>query len=175
MKIQHTLLATLGCLCVLTTALHAQVPNLVNYQGRVAVNGVNFDSTTAGHDGQFKFALVTTKNSVQATATASLSISGSGAVNAITVVNGGAGYASFPVAVTITGGGGSGATAQAYTSLSALGTIATVTVTNGGSGYTSPPTVVIAPPPRLTRLHTGATMALVSLVASPTLRRFPSR
>ena len=147
MKIHHTLLATIGCLSLLTTALHAQVPNLVSYQGRVAVNGVNFDSTAAGHPGEFKFALVTTKNSVQATATASLSISGSGAVNAITVVNNGAGYSSFPVAVTITGGGGSGATAEAYTSLSAFGTITTVVVTNGGSGYTSPPTVVIAPPP----------------------------
>jgi hypothetical protein len=30
--------------------LRAQVPKLVNYQGRVAVNGVNFDGT-----GQFKF------------------------------------------------------------------------------------------------------------------------
>ncbi|MEO8350689.1 MAG: kelch repeat-containing protein [Chthoniobacteraceae bacterium] len=33
--------------------LQAQVPQLVNYQGRVAVNGVNFDGS-----GQFKFALV---------------------------------------------------------------------------------------------------------------------
>ena len=35
------------------TALHAQVPQLINYQGRVAVGGVNFDGS-----GQFKFALV---------------------------------------------------------------------------------------------------------------------
>jgi len=35
--------------------LHAQVPQLINYQGRVAVNGTNFDGT-----GQFKFALVNT-------------------------------------------------------------------------------------------------------------------
>jgi hypothetical protein len=33
--------------------LHAQVPHLINYQGRVAVDGVNFDGS-----GQFKFALV---------------------------------------------------------------------------------------------------------------------
>ena len=39
--------------------LRAQVPRLVNYQGRVAVNGVNFDGT-----GQFKFALVSTNGSV---------------------------------------------------------------------------------------------------------------
>jgi hypothetical protein len=38
---------------VATSALHAQVPNLVNYQGRVAVDAVNFEGT-----GQFKFALV---------------------------------------------------------------------------------------------------------------------
>ena len=39
--------------------LRAQVPKLVNYQGRVAVNGVNFDGT-----GQFKFALVNANGSV---------------------------------------------------------------------------------------------------------------
>jgi hypothetical protein len=33
--------------------LHAQVPQLINYQARVAVGGVNFDGP-----GQFKFALV---------------------------------------------------------------------------------------------------------------------
>ena len=35
------------------TALHAQVPQLINYQGRVAAGGVNFDGS-----GRFKFALV---------------------------------------------------------------------------------------------------------------------
>ena len=44
----------------LTQALHAQVPQLVNYQGRVAVNGVNFPGPT----GQFKFALVNSNGSV---------------------------------------------------------------------------------------------------------------
>jgi hypothetical protein len=57
MKPIRTLLAALGCLLLLTTALHAQVPNLLNYQGRVAVgtgaSAVNFNGT-----GQFKFALV---------------------------------------------------------------------------------------------------------------------
>jgi hypothetical protein len=38
---------------VLTCTLHAQVPQLINYQGRVAVGGVNFNGS-----GQFKFALV---------------------------------------------------------------------------------------------------------------------
>ena len=39
--------------------LRAQVPQLVNYQGRVAVNGVGFEGT-----GQFKFALVNADGSV---------------------------------------------------------------------------------------------------------------
>src|SRR5687768_16812606 len=44
---------TLFLLVLTATALRAQVPQLINYQGRVAVNGVNFDGS-----GQFKFALV---------------------------------------------------------------------------------------------------------------------
>src|SRR5580704_17879004 len=42
-----------------TTALHAQVPQLLNYQGRVAVGGVNFNGS-----GSFKFALVNTNGTV---------------------------------------------------------------------------------------------------------------
>jgi hypothetical protein len=44
---------TLIPLLLAATALQAQVPQLINYQGRVAVNGVGFDGS-----GQFKFALV---------------------------------------------------------------------------------------------------------------------
>ena len=47
-----TLLLLLAAL-VATTTTQAQVPPLINYQGRVAVQGTNFDGT-----GQFKFALV---------------------------------------------------------------------------------------------------------------------
>ena len=43
----------LAILFLAATALHAQVPQLINYQGRVAVDGLNFDGT-----GQFKFAFV---------------------------------------------------------------------------------------------------------------------
>ena len=50
MKTMRTLLAALGCLCL---PLHAQVPNLLNYQGRVAVDGLNFDG-----QGQSNFSLV---------------------------------------------------------------------------------------------------------------------
>jgi hypothetical protein len=56
-KTHRILFAALGCLSLLATSLHAQVPNLLNYQGRVAVgtgaSAVNFNGT-----GQFKFALV---------------------------------------------------------------------------------------------------------------------
>ena len=48
----RTLLAALAAL-FLTATSQAQVPALINYQGRVAVDGVNFDGA-----GQFKFALV---------------------------------------------------------------------------------------------------------------------
>ncbi|MEO6752383.1 MAG: galactose oxidase, partial [Chthoniobacteraceae bacterium] len=47
------LVAALCAIAFLTTPASAQVPQLINYQGRVAVGGVNFDGT-----GQFKFALV---------------------------------------------------------------------------------------------------------------------
>lgn len=40
------------------SAAGAQVPQLISYEGRVAVGGVNFDSVTAGQPGLFKFALV---------------------------------------------------------------------------------------------------------------------
>jgi len=43
----------LAALLLTAAPLAAQVPNLIPHQGRVAVNGVNFDGT-----GQFKFALV---------------------------------------------------------------------------------------------------------------------
>ena len=51
----NTLLARALALLLLVTAtaLHAQVPQLINYQGRVAVGTVNFDGS-----GAFKFALV---------------------------------------------------------------------------------------------------------------------
>ena len=47
------LLSALTALAILATPLAAQVPQRLNYQGRVAVGTVNFDGT-----GQFRFALV---------------------------------------------------------------------------------------------------------------------
>ncbi len=45
--------AIISAFALLTAALHAQVPQIINYQGRVAVGTVNFDGS-----GSFKFALV---------------------------------------------------------------------------------------------------------------------
>jgi len=67
----------------------------------------------------------------------------SGAVSAIAVTSGGAGYPEAPV-VTITGGGGTGATATAVLT---NGVVTSITVTAGGSGYASTPTATIAAPP----------------------------
>jgi hypothetical protein len=124
----------------LTVTAAAQVPNILNYQGRIAVRGVNFDGT-----GQFKFALVdggttTTPETRTATGTAVVT---SGFVTSINLTDGGAGYTSAPV-VTITGGGGSGATATAAVS---GGAVTGFTITSPGSGYGSAPTVTIASPP----------------------------
>jgi hypothetical protein len=49
----RTILAALACLIFTATALRAQVPQIINYQGRVAVDGTNFSGT-----GEFEFALV---------------------------------------------------------------------------------------------------------------------
>lgn len=82
-----------------------------------------------------------------ATATATID---SGAVNAITVSDGGEHYNSaLPPSVTITGGGGNGATATA--TVSAAGIVTGISITSGGSGYTSAPTVTIDYSPKDTR------------------------
>lgn len=53
MKLHCLLPAILALVASLATTLHAQTPNLVSYQGRIAVGTVNFEGT-----GQFRFALV---------------------------------------------------------------------------------------------------------------------
>lgn len=134
MKTNTRLTVLAAVLLILTSALRAQVPQLLNYQGRVAVGAVNFDGS-----GQFKFALLDNVGQ----ATAGPVALGGGGVFLINVARGGAGYAT-PPAVAITGGGGSGATVTAILSGS---TVAGITVSNSGSGYTSFPTVTISPPP----------------------------
>jgi hypothetical protein len=131
------ILASLALAACSTMPLNAEVPQLINHQGRIAVDGANFNGS-----GQFKFALVDggVENSIQATATATIEAE---LVTTITVTNSGAGYTSAP-AVTISGGGGSGATATANVS---AGSVVSITVTNPGSGYLIDPDVLIDPPP----------------------------
>jgi hypothetical protein len=63
-----------------------------------------------------------------------------GAVNTITINNGGSGYTS-PPAVQFSGGGGSGAAAMAAVS---GGRVTGMKITNAGSGYTAPPTITFS-------------------------------
>ena len=125
---------------ILTCCLHtayAQVPQLLNYQGRVAVNGTNFTGS-----GQFKFALINNSQSISRTASGQATVSG-GFLTIVTVIDGGAGY-STPPTVTATGGGGSGALLTAVLS---GGSVTSVTVNNPGSGYTSLPAIQFSAPP----------------------------
>ena len=118
--------------------LSAQVPGILNYQGRVVVNGTNFDGR-----GQFMFALVDggTNTSRQARATPIVSY---GFVVSDTITDGGAGYI-VPPKVSYTGGSGSGAAAHSQIG---GGSVTNIVIDANGSGYdTTPPTVVIDPPP----------------------------
>ena len=93
----------------------------------------------AGGSGDFTVGEEIVGDQFRAAATATIN---SGAVNAITVTDGGEHYKSaLPPTVTITGGGGSGATATA--TVSAAGIVTGITITAGGSGYSSAPTVAI--------------------------------
>jgi hypothetical protein len=51
--------AALSAVCLLSAPLVSAAPSLVNHQGRMAVNGVNFEGT-----GQFKFALVNSTGTI---------------------------------------------------------------------------------------------------------------
>lgn len=57
LQTMKNLLLTLGLLAALTAS--AQVPQIINYQGRITVGGTNYDAT-----GSFKFALVNTAGTV---------------------------------------------------------------------------------------------------------------
>ncbi|HPA20884.1 MAG TPA: tail fiber domain-containing protein [Verrucomicrobiae bacterium] len=129
----------LVCLMITASTGQTQVPEIMNYQGRVAVNGTNFDGT-----GQFKFSLVddgTTIPPVQgASAVAQVSY---GRIVGFTVTAPGSGYTSAP-SVTITDSTGQGATATAHIS---NGRLSYISVNSQGTGYSSNPTVTIAAPP----------------------------
>ena len=55
MKTLPKIASVLFCLFSVTLVLHAQVPQIINYQGRVLVGTTNFNSPPQG---QFKFALL---------------------------------------------------------------------------------------------------------------------
>lgn len=133
-------IAALGLLAPWATA---QMPQHLNHQGRVSVQGVNFNGT-----GQFKFALVDAGTPFGTQATAEATLVGD-SVGFIGITNFGAGYIEPPL-VTITGDG-TGATAVATLN---LGIVGEIVVTNGGSGYTTAPTVTIAAPPAQTIFST---------------------
>src|SRR5437899_2972810 len=120
-----------------TGATMAQVPQLLNYQGRIAVNGTNFTGT-----GQFKFALVDGGTNLTRTATGTATVV-YGFLVAVNVTDGGAGY-STPPTVSVIGGGGSGASLTAQIS---AGSVTNVLVNNAGSGYSGTPIISFAAPP----------------------------
>lgn len=75
----HTFLLVLAA-TLLSGMLRAQVPQLVNYQGRVAVDDVNFEGA-----GQFKFALVDSVGGVTFWSNDETSVAGSEPAAAVTL------------------------------------------------------------------------------------------
>ena len=138
---KNTLSLTLRMIALsllLQSTAPAQVPQLLNYQGRVSVNGTNFTGV-----GQFKFALVNNGAAISGTASATAVISFGFLVNA-NITAAGAGYSNAPT-VTVIGGGGTGA--QLVAQISNSGVVTNVVVLNPGSGYTTVPSIQFSAPP----------------------------
>src|SRR6267378_5062559 len=74
------LLIGVGVLALLSSTLHAQVPQLINYQGRVLVGSTNFNGT-----GQFKFALVNAAGTTTYWSNDGTSAAGSQPTNAVSL------------------------------------------------------------------------------------------
>src|SRR2546421_8181757 len=71
----------LAILCItLAATLHAQVPQIINYQGRVLAGATNFNGT-----GQFKFALVNQANGQTLWSNDNTSVSGSEPTNSVSL------------------------------------------------------------------------------------------
>jgi len=117
-------------------ATMAQVPQLLNYQGRIAVNGTNFTGT-----GQFMFALVDGGTNLTRTATGTATVV-YGFLVEVTVTDGGAGYTTLPT-VSVIGGGGSGAN---FTAQISGGVVTNVIVNSAGSDYTGLPAISFSAP-----------------------------
>ena len=120
------------------STLHAQVPQLINYQGRVVVGSTNFNGA-----GQFKFALINGTNSSSPAQASITSLSG-GVIQFVTVNAPGNGYTTAAVSFFDPTGNGSGATATATVS---FGQVNKITVTNGGANYDPSTVVTITSPP----------------------------
>ena len=131
------LLTIITALCAAAGAL-AQVPSIINYQGRLSAGGTN----VFNGPGQFKFALVNGGTNLNWQATAVATVSG-GFLTVVSVTDGGHGYGETP-AVAITDATGSNAVAIAHLT---GGGVTSVTVPNPGRNYSASPTVTIAPPP----------------------------
>ena len=104
----------------------AAVPGILNYQGKIATEGVNFEGT-----GNFKFALVDGGTALSQRATVTAVINFQFVVSAI-VNNAGSGYTDVPE-VIITGDG-TGAIAHAEIQ---GGAVSAIVIENAGSGYTT--------------------------------------
>lgn len=77
---QRTLLLCVAILGLLCSLLPAQVPQLINYQGRVVVGTTNFDGT-----GQFRFALVNANGTTTYWSNDGTSVNGSQPTNAVSL------------------------------------------------------------------------------------------
>ncbi len=82
-SMQRTILLGVGILGLLSSALQAQVPQIINYQGRVVLNtnNTNFNGT-----GSFKFALVNSNGSITYWSNDGTSSAGSQPTNAVSLI-----------------------------------------------------------------------------------------
>ncbi len=117
-------------------SVSAQVPNLLGYQGRIAVDGVNFTGP-----GLFKFALGQVLPIQARTAKLSAKVLNGFLVD-IAVTDSGAGY-TLPPTITITDTTGSGAVAVAELT---DGSVKVVRVLQAGSGYSATPKITTTDP-----------------------------
>jgi hypothetical protein len=121
---------------VALTPVFADVPPLINYQGKIAVGGVDFNG-----NGRFKFALVNGGVNLSQTATATATVV-NGFVVGATINSGGTGYTSAPT-VTVSGVG----TGAQLTATVSGGIVTGIQVVNPGSGYQAASTTITLGPP----------------------------
>ena len=80
MKTLPRIASLIICVCSITPLLHAQVPQIINYQGRVLSGSTNFDGS-----GSFKFALVNTNGTTTYWSNNGSSVNGSEPSAAVTL------------------------------------------------------------------------------------------